>query len=163
MDSQKNRVYAAEQEAFPSVFRNDNQEWRLTPEGVNSFVRDIVRSHHDLDWPLGVTLIVNNRKKAYGGKYGITLPPWGRNKYTICHELAHTICSRTAQPGEQAHGPRFCRTYLALVTAFVAPSCGEHLEKHFRKHHVVLGPGDAKRYKLEREVVKLQRKLNILT
>lgn len=128
-DSQRARVYAAEQKVFGTMC-----EAELCDPA--EFV-DILTSRRDFqrvygcDWNVVVSEMPRTEESATGVTRGlrrgrIQIPKWAANPPMICHELAHCIT-----PPWVAHGPLFCYIYLDLL-ALVGMD-GLLCEEFFRK------------------------------
>lgn len=82
----------------------------LSTKQCRSFVQK-VWSMYSPDPAPRVTFSYYRNASALGGRSKITLPQWGRNRYTICHELAHSLSPRAS-----FHGAEWRRNYVTLLS-----------------------------------------------
>ena len=82
----------------------------LTPKQCRDFI------HHL--WSLYSVMLCPQIKFSYypgavakGGKDRVLLPIWGRNKLTICHEVAHALTAPVT-----THGANWKRNYITLLS-----------------------------------------------
>lgn len=137
-DSQKSRLYAAEQ----SVFRGRGQQLgmdigtiQLLVDGITEskfWSRLVARSGHEV-----IRVRVRQGRKgscARGGMLEISLPDWAKTPSVLLHELAHS-----ATPGAAHHWP-FAATFLELVRHYMGEPWHLALKAAFKAHGVCYRP-----------------------
>jgi len=143
-DSQRSKVYKAEREAFANcnatMFRED-----YSLRECQQFADRVAHSKTwaglpDSPWvtrgsePWTKVYVKDGRgsPRARARMNTVMVPTWARNKPTMIHELAHV-----ATPGGVgAHGPEFCRNYIALASRFLGERVATELKKAFRRNRV---------------------------
>ena len=118
-DSQRTKVYKWE---F-SYFGSQQNRTELTPTESLDLIQQIFNDH---GIPVPHTRFVNNARTSHWriGHYSrlkdaiipaeLKLAKWGRNRITICHEVAHALNSY-ADPDRAAHGAEWVRIYTDLL------------------------------------------------
>jgi putative metallohydrolase (TIGR04338 family) len=156
-DSQKERLYRAEREAFDGA-----QD--MLPGGLaeaqryaNSVVKSAtwkrLRTERGFSepFPLNLSRLTRERKRkgiveiemgrahctatAYPGKWLIKLPTWAHSKHVVLHELAHIICGSGV-----GHHWTFARAFEDLVSRFMGREQAKKLRAAYRKHGVKRAP-----------------------
>lgn len=130
-DSQRSRLYAAEQQ-LPEFRRNDFDDHEALRAWINKVATSAkVRRR----WAAGP---VNFELRRGGGATAIRnfrLIRWGRtapkSKLIALHELAHLL-----GPANARHGVAFAATYLELVKLFLGPEPAKRLRASFVAHRV---------------------------
>jgi putative metallohydrolase (TIGR04338 family) len=62
----------------------------------------------------------------------INLPRWARDPIVVLHELTHLL----SPANEAAHGPTYCRNYLAVVKRFLGEEKHRQLKDSFKENGV---------------------------
>ena len=62
----------------------------------------------------------------------ILMPRWSRTERVTLHELAHLVTPDAAP----AHGPKFARLYVCIVTEYMGHQAGQGLINAYLKHGV---------------------------
>jgi hypothetical protein len=128
-DSQRGRVYAAEQLAR-SVYDAANE-----PLSLKECQRLVDRATRVRGRFRTMFITVrpgkgHRRAVAYpSGK--MQLPLWARTKPVVLHETAHFIAGL-----DQHHGPRFCSIYLKLLKRFIGPLEAEIMREAYKQYNV---------------------------
>lgn len=81
------------------------------------------------------------REKAYyrARNRMISLPPWARNMFVICHEVAHCVAHKTI--GESGgHHASFCTHYANLVAEHITEFQAQELIRAYDRHGVLYQP-----------------------
>lgn len=132
-DSQRGKLYAAQQIAFPDMTHGPHPEFR-TVKQMQRYV-DKLTSYAWFRRRFGNRRIRvhdgRGRRRAGGAPGYITMPLWSRTLPTILHECAHA-CERW--PAK--HGPWFCRAYLDLVHHAMSPEDATRLKAAYRLERV---------------------------
>lgn len=129
-DSQRNKLYTAEREAFGGHKENEN----LTPDEALELTARVWRAAGKIGSMVGVRF---SRKINYGAAHyttwlnQITYHPDSIRAFVVVHEVTHAIEDVGAW-----HGPEFARAYLALVEKAFGFEARERLGAAFRKHKV---------------------------
>lgn len=130
-DTQRERVYAAERRLY------GRDVAPVSIEAARAFVRKIEADR----WTIrhyGVRRIdvsdgTPRQRRPRGGSGRIRLPVGHRGPWITLHEVAH--CLAGAHDGGW-HGPRFARTYLALVRHFLGDVAWRNLRSAFKEEGV---------------------------
>ena len=127
-DQQRSRVYKAEN-AVPGW---PGKQFESLKE-VDNWVKRIMAGktwtkHFQRTRPILVK-DGRGRRRASGGNGRIVLQRWARSQMVVLHEIAHVLTS-------DQHGPRFCDTYLNLVSRYLGKETGEALRLAFVNHNV---------------------------
>lgn len=147
-DSQRSKVYTAEQNVRYHL-RRDGLEQRLeTVDEIQSWVDSITSSQWWASHFASLSILVKDgrgRKNAGASPFlyweemdagydcAIKLPRWARSKVVILHEIAH----HTARDNrEGAHGRKFCRNFLALVKRWIGDEVYRRLCAEFKRQGV---------------------------
>lgn len=148
IDSQKSKVYAAENEMG---FKNYDERELKTIQEVTRFIQTSLNNVWvRLDFGEFVCEVVKNNIKvietrkrvwalAYGRSMRIELPckNWAWNKIVILHELAHIIMwSLYHQSLTSPHGPEFCWVFLRLLRHCGAKNVWALMQRLFELHKV---------------------------
>lgn len=156
-DSQRSKVYAAEDAAFPRILglaRLDlNEMQRIVDKVCSSKLvqRKYPRAKHA---PL-VTDGRARRSAAYDHwRNQVKMPTWARTKSALLHELAHAL---TYQKGEAGHGWRFCECYLYLVRVYMSKGAEETLRAEFKARKVKFKPPRTRRMTDEQRLAASER------
>jgi len=129
-DSQRNKLYTAEREAFEGHKADEN----LTPDEALELTARVWRASGALASTPGVRF---SRKKGLGAAHyspwchRITYHPDSIHAWVVVHEVSHAIEREGA-----SHGPEFARAYLAAVERTFGFEARELLGAAFRKHKV---------------------------
>lgn len=139
-DSQRSRVYRAENEALKSLARRYE-----TMDELTGFVHSIVRRTRTLkvapELKRSITIKDGRgRSNAGGNMSGIIMPVWSRRDYIVLHELSHTIIERRYARSPAWHGWEFCAVYLKLVRSVMGVAAHDALRASFKKHGVRYKP-----------------------
>lgn len=138
-DSQRQRVYDAEKEAFAGELLIEDWDFTATV----AYVRRVCASktwaklRRRSDPPERAPDVLPGREgdRPSGWAGGVTLPPLARKRWLILHELAHSAAPIVAQ-----HDWMFCDTYLKLVSRFLGREAAAKLKAAFKKHRVRFRP-----------------------
>lgn len=141
-DSQKSRLYAAENEAFPDHAHTDPtlREVAQLQAWVDALLKKawfIRRWGHR--W-INVTHNGGKRGSRAVGKHTIRMSTYHRNRYVTLHEVAHCL----TYSHHASHGPEYARTLLELVRYTFGPEDAKRLREKFREHRVRVAPRRAK-------------------
>lgn len=121
-DSQRSRVYAAENSVF--------QFGQTIPDDLlQAFLNDILdkRAVRSRFGPRRVSVERGRSGARAYGSYRITMGVQARNEWLMCHELAHCLT-----PGMfAAHGPEFCGVYLFLLEIVISKDAADRLKAAF--------------------------------
>lgn len=142
-DSQRARVYAAEDLAFGMI--NERTLARvgaccedLSQDEVALFVSAALgdRPLPSLRFKRGGAAIL--RFADWQGARGaeLILPLWAMRRWVICHELAHLVTRRKHGTAVASHGPEFCFEYLSLVRGSIGEAAEARLLWCFRLKRV---------------------------
>lgn len=138
-DSQRSKLYAAEQAAFGQLVDPVGSQ---TVEEVQAYVDRVVGSKtwERLSRRLGWRPVQPVRFESFpGGRGAEAYPKLGivraveraRKRWIILHELAHVLVG----PGVNHHWP-FARTYADLVAVFMGSGYRDRLEAEFKARRV---------------------------
>ena len=148
-DTQRSRLYQAENEVFPDI--HTTEDFKST-QAVHEYLRLVMYGRHLATWfPYltteelttlheGFNVHFKKRGKISYGEIprhtrdwpGIILVKNHRNVWVILHELAHNV---TPSP-HSWHGSLFCHNYLLLVWELLGAVAGVKLEGAFIKNKV---------------------------
>lgn len=143
-DSQRSKVYAAEQE-WRAWFRdNYPQHWISNDMGSSiKFVDKVLASKwfqslaDKLDRRMVTVEVLDGRGRrsaaSYSWRNAITVPTNMRNKPVLLHELTHQLLRRHKVA---AHGPEFAALMLRMVQHFLGKDAASYLRQNYRKHRV---------------------------
>ena len=161
-DSQRSRVYAAEQfvrTLFDQAGQHNSrvidffgESVTLPPEARFASVESVQRYVDDVLALPAVAelrrgngpLAVRARRAATAAHYegsgdaGVIAVPdrvgarWALRELVVLHEVAHHLC----RPGTAAHGPEFVATFCALAAAVMGPEAGHVLRVVYAKEGV---------------------------
>lgn len=156
-DTQKERMYRAEREAFNGVkdmfegglaeaqrYANNvakSATWkRLRAErGFIPAVPAGIQKDYSGQKRKGIVLVEPGRKGAtatsYPAQWRIKLPTWALSEHVTLHELAHVICGSGV-----GHHWTFCRAFEDLVSRFMGRDLAKKLRAAYRKHGVRRAP-----------------------
>lgn len=156
-DTQKEKLYRAEREAFAGVedmFPGGlGEAQRYANNVVKSATWKRLRAERGFKdpWPAhlkkeysgmkrkGIVLIEPGRKgttaTAYPAQWRIKLPPWATSQHVTLHELAHIICGSGV-----GHHWTFARAFEDLVSRFMGRDLAKKLRASYRKHGVKRAP-----------------------
>ena len=143
-DSQRSKVYAAENEAFRAYSPKNSEPTLPRVKDCERFVKKVFASKRvKAAFPRatreiwGVPRIEDGRgcRAARGGYSFLVLPRWARRDWVVLHEIAHTITGR--EVGDvPAHGWQYCTVYLRLVLYVLGREHHDALKASFKKHRV---------------------------
>ena len=125
-DSQRSRVYRAEEEAFGFC---------VAPLLSFSECVDQVHLAFERYFPGSQVPLVadgRGRRRACGSPSRISIPRWSRRRWIVLHEIAHA----TIPPGAAWHGPEFAGCYLRLVRRFMGAEAAARLRAAYKSHRV---------------------------
>lgn len=111
---EKTRLRRAEAKAAYTWERNNGlyrEERELSPQQCRVFVAFLWAHYSSAALPK-VRFTYYPNASARGGHSDIILPLWGRNKTTICHEVAHALTKQV-----RGHCPEWKRNYVTLLSA----------------------------------------------
>jgi putative metallohydrolase (TIGR04338 family) len=139
-DTQRSKLYAAETAARNSYITNTGNSIRIfnSPEEIEEYISILLESAWAIKrWghrPTPKLSCGGHERFAWCSKqYGIFLPEWAWNEYTLLHELAHWL----HKPGYGTnHGRFFARTFLELVNHQIGKEFKSYLESAFKKYRV---------------------------
>lgn len=147
-DTQRKRVYDAENAAFPDNPK-EGQPTHPAVKDVEVFVKKVWSSKRVQNaWPIATGSFTNLprvkdgrgcRKASAHGTWAISMPMWSRREWVILHELAHIITTReNFWPKDKvaSHGWEFCEIYLKLVLYIMGREAHDALKASFKKHNV---------------------------
>lgn len=142
-DNQRSKVYAAERAAFNSHAKaNERLETVQDMEEFVEYVWGLKRIQTAFPratqlWPSSLPDVKDGRRRRApcANEYYINIPKWGRCKWIVCHELAHTIAERTHR-NIAGHGWQYCETYLLVVRYVLGVDAHDLLKRSFRAHRV---------------------------
>lgn len=126
-DNQRSRVYNAES-SIPAYWGQT-----IPNEELQGFVDKVLnRAPIRARWGSrrAIVELGRNGGRSYGGR--ILLGVRGRNKWVICHELAHELTAHRYA----AHGPEFCGVFLFLVRTVIGTDAERQLREAFKAHRV---------------------------
>lgn len=142
-DSQRSRVYAAENAAFRG--HPEANEPLPAVEDIERFIRHVwslkrVQGTFPkavVQWRLGQPAVRDGRRRrhACGAMGFISMPRWSRVKWVVLHELAHTISRRT-DCYIAGHGWEYAATYLTLVRLVLGVEAHNLLKAQFKANRV---------------------------
>lgn len=135
-DSQRSKVYAAENKAFPHM-----HDERMTLAGCKSFVSIVVNCQFWKESKGRKIVKIKDgrgtRRAMYYPKTNkINLPKWARNEWVIIHELAHFLCWQKHEDTVPSHGVKFCGIYLKLVEQVLGAEAAVDLAVSFEMRGV---------------------------
>lgn len=123
-DGRKNKVYAAEKVAFPTMH---TQELATIHD-----VRKLLDSWTNTQWfkarYLGSPIDLDSSNGSFARGNQIRLQRAHYNRYVLAHELAHVL---TLSANRAAHDKTFCGAYIAIVTRFIGKEEGDALRAAF--------------------------------
>jgi putative metallohydrolase (TIGR04338 family) len=141
-DTQKQRLYAAENSVFgnttgdsaPPLDFEDIAQIERYVDGLRITVW--MREKYPAATRSKVRVLAGRGCNA--NALGMTLATWGYRKWTVLHELAHTVTDRVhANDIDIAgHGREYARVYLALVRRFIGVDEYKKLRAAFKAHKV---------------------------
>lgn len=156
-DTQKEKLYRAEREAFAGVkdmfpgglaeaqrYANNvvkSATWkRLRAErGFNEAFPTRFKNEYSAQKRKGIVLVEVGRAgtTAFARPYAwlIKLPTWAHSEHVTLHELAHVLCG----PGPSHHWT-FARAFEDLVSRFMGREHAKRLRAAYRKHGVKRAP-----------------------
>jgi len=156
-DTQKEKLYRAEREAFAGVkdmfpgglaeaqrYANGvvkSATWkRLRAErGFTEAVPARFQKEYSTQKRKGLVLVELGRTgtTAFARPYAwlIKLPPWAQSQHVTLHELAHVLCG----PGPSHHWT-FARAFEDLVSRYMGRDLAKKLRAAYRKHGVKRAP-----------------------
>ncbi len=123
-DSQRSKVYAAEQAAFGAAARLDHAD-------AKRYCRTVL-----VEEGLGRVTIKSTRRRdggCWARKSEIGLSRDGVAKWLVLHEVAHVVAWENEPAG---HGPEFAGTYLELVYRHLGVDAARKLRDQFDAHRV---------------------------
>jgi len=135
-DSQRSKVYRAEERAFGSAMNtHENGTRELSLEEMQALVdrwrsSKVLRRHY----PKAQTRIrvTDGRGKRHACchvgriEHRLEMPRFARTKPALLHEFAHALAPRRVQ-----HGWEFAEVYLYVVRVFMSKSAEERLKAEF--------------------------------
>lgn len=139
-DTQKGRVYAADNKAFAEFKFRDVS----TPEKSQARVDDVWSSKWlRVNYPRAARFdqpqvtFINRMKgaRANGREIDIGGNDFARSEWVLMHELAHSINHRT-NDNATGHGWQYCSIYLGLVSRFLSTAAADALKAQFKAHRV---------------------------
>lgn len=142
-DSQRSKVYKAERKALEGLPCDELHD--LSVQECQEIVDKVVSSRW---WQgrYGMMLTPPTVKAGQGARWAtarlhehtIVLPLWARKQWVILHELAHYAVRAPLSPYLKvaAHGPEFCKEYLALVKRWIGPEEAKALKASFKARRV---------------------------
>jgi putative metallohydrolase (TIGR04338 family) len=147
-DSQKTRLYTAEQKVFGNPEKNYALEERLTLAACQAYVdrlyqdpwfRETFRTRRTLASGKPPAVLDGRGASIARGNWArLKLPRWARNETTILHEVAHAV--KPAGIWEAAHGREYAARYLLLVQHYLGRETAQRLRQSFRLHRVKYTP-----------------------
>jgi hypothetical protein len=130
-DSQKSKVYRAEDRAFPGMYVEDGRTGLSLDEMqalVDRWKASKVLQRH---YPRAkrALFVKDGRGKRHACCKGdrLEMPRFTRTKPHLLHEFAHAITPRQVK-----HGPEFAAAYLYVVRVFMSKSSEERLREEFK-------------------------------
>ena len=166
-DSQRRKVYRAENRAlnhhslgqqYETV--SDCHEYLMGIIERKTFKRWFPKAARTLVWRLEVRPGYGARRAFAMGRWGITLPRWGRNEPVMIHELCHLVVDYEFPRHEVAwHGWQFCQTYLKIVGNVMGPEAAARLKAEFKAEGVRFTPPRKKREMTEADKQVLRDRL----
>lgn len=137
-DSQRRKVYTAEQKAF------EGQPIDLPEiadiERYIAHVCSLGRVKESFPKLVARPVMVGDgrrRRSACGNSAGISMPRHSRKRWVVLHELAHTIIHRIPGGWTMAgHGWEYCEAYLTLVRHVMGVDAHDRLKAEFKAHRV---------------------------
>lgn len=154
-DSQRAKVYRAEQEAFGSLpldhkarrTYRDMDELRARIDAIwqSSTVGKMITHKSSQARPRAVKDGRGMRAgRATAGSYELTFTVDARKEWIVMHEMAHTVHQNAISGYETAqqawHGHEFCAIYLKLVRRFIGKDAHDALRACFKKYRVRYTP-----------------------
>lgn len=121
-DSQRSRVYAAENSVF--------QFGQTIPDDLlQATLNDILdkRAVRSRFGPRQISVERGRSGARAFGSYRISMGVQARNEWVLCHELAHCLTTRNFA----AHGPQFCGVYLFLLEIVISKDAADRLKAAF--------------------------------
>jgi hypothetical protein len=138
-DSQRKKVYTAEQEAFPDFYK------ATLPEDHDEFQRYINKITSSKYWKrlrglfngdvIQVELVPAKQRGGWANQYQVSIPKAIRSMPLLMHELAHS-----AAGGAARHHWPFAAVYLKLVRHYMGKKAHDALRASFKKHRVRYTP-----------------------
>ena len=166
-DSQRHKVYRAEDRALKH--HSLGQRYQTTADcyefimGIierKTFKRWFPKAARTLIWRLEIRPGRGARRAFAMGRWGITLPRWGRNEPVMIHELCHLVVDYEFPRHEVAwHGWQFCQTYLKIVGNVMGPEAAARLKAEFKAEGVRFTPPRKKREMTEADKQVLRDRL----
>lgn len=146
IDFQRSRVYRSEIRTlalFGLVKEEPDEDLRSIRE-IEGLVNHLIHE----DWwsmnphftsPLWIQVKDGRGRTATASfrRREIRMPVWTRQRWYVCHELAHIACP--ADSRHSAHGPRFAAAYAYIVRHAIGPSVGGALLDGFARDNVKTG------------------------
>lgn len=143
VDSQKKRVYAAENVALDNEDAPIPMErWTTVAEMQRYVDRLLASAWWRRRWPSITRITINDgagyrSATAYGIKGKIEMPRWARKEWVMLHEIAHVVVDRTiGQRAAAGHGREFCQVYLELVGHMMGDDARKALKAEFQEKKV---------------------------
>lgn len=139
-DSQRSRVYRAENKAFSS--QPEASTWLETTADIERYLRYVVSLKRVTDsWPvLKQPVAVHDGRgltRASANQWSITMPNIYRKKWIVLHELSHVIHQRQVSTCRSAfHGWQYAEIYLRLVLLVLGREAHDALKASFKAHGV---------------------------
>lgn len=140
-DTQKSKVYSAENIVFPSA-----DDKIMTFGSCLRFVNKVTSEgyYHEQGGYQNIKVEFSGGKKSsamwYLNRGKIVLPEWARCKSVIIHEMAHALCDYVTITGRPRHAPRvanhgkeYCTIYLNMVHCYISKKKAVELEESFTK------------------------------
>jgi len=137
-DSQRSKVYRAEQLAFDGS-PLDVPEIKDIEDYI-THICSLGRVRDSFPELINRRVVVGDgrsRNRPAADSSGIYMPRHSRRKWIVLHELSHTIVRRKHGVVKAAgHGWQFAETYLLLVRHVMGVEAHDLLKESFRKHRV---------------------------
>lgn len=151
-DSQRTKLYAAERAMWFEVdgtmigdrfYQHPFLDFD-TPRELQQFVNTVTRSRF---WKSvgGRSMVhakANNRwsSGARGRVTQLDVPPWGMQKPTVLHELAHSL-AYTMVPSKPDHGQEFVLIFRRLIENHMGDDVRRKFDLQLEEHRVKWGIG----------------------
>jgi len=143
-DSQREKVYAAEREAFNTDFSRPEDHEMRTLASLEETVRLILATPAVRErFKYAPSFVKIEATRAHRGTaYGtrrIKLPRFARrpaNYAYLLHEVAHILVSSELGTTSAWHGREFAATMIFLADYFMGQTVAERLRDAYRKHGV---------------------------
>lgn len=137
-DSQRQRVYDAEREAFTT---DGHFKEVFSFHETKSFVAAIIQSSYYRELNGWKRIKVKDGRRCRNAYYypcqrAVTFPKWSRNKYVVCHELSHALAHRILKNESGGHHGTFCAVYASIIGEMVSLTDALRLIEMFDKHGV---------------------------